>query len=89
MPWLQFAKGVVTGAYAGYEVFLGMVEAMVQKVEWTQVNKTMKNTKYLQAFNEVCNTLVLISPMAYKAFQHHFGGRGLQSLRVSSYPTPL
>ncbi|KAF7305276.1 hypothetical protein HMN09_00778600 [Mycena chlorophos] len=50
--FVRFAKGVLAGKYSDYNVFLGLVNAMVQRVEREERGKGMQNFQYTPAWDE-------------------------------------
>ncbi|KAJ3513597.1 hypothetical protein NMY22_g14994 [Coprinellus aureogranulatus] len=79
-PWLKFAVGVVDGKY-DCDVLFGMVEAFVAKADRLARGKSLRNLKYSGAFSDFCDVLACLSPVGYRTFQEHFGGRSMESMR--------
>ncbi|THU91799.1 hypothetical protein K435DRAFT_580168, partial [Dendrothele bispora CBS 962.96] len=51
-PFVEFALGALSGKYDGHEVFLGLVRAMVQKVDRDERGVGMQNFLYAPAWDE-------------------------------------
>ncbi|KAF5332101.1 hypothetical protein D9611_008005 [Ephemerocybe angulata] len=79
-PWLKFAVGVVEGKYDS-DVLLGMVEAFIAKADRLEKGKSLRNMKYSSAFSDFCDVIACLSPVTYRTFQEHFGGRSMESMR--------
>ncbi|KAF6742097.1 hypothetical protein DFP72DRAFT_1109656 [Ephemerocybe angulata] len=79
-PWLKFAKGVAAGEYQS-DAMLGMVQAMVVKHQRLENGKSLRNMSYSGAFSDFCDILSALSPVAYRTFQHQFGGRTVDGIR--------
>ncbi|KAJ7751395.1 hypothetical protein B0H16DRAFT_1318094 [Mycena metata] len=72
-PYVRYAQGALEGKYDN-QVFNGLVEAMVTKIDREERGVGMQNFKYALAYDEFCNVLRISSPAAYRAFQEQLPG---------------
>ncbi|PPR05727.1 LOW QUALITY PROTEIN: hypothetical protein CVT26_008914 [Gymnopilus dilepis] len=77
--WLKFAQGVLQGLHQS-EKLLGMVEALVVKVDRIQKGKSLHNMKYSEWISNFSNLLASTSTRAYETFRRHFGGRVMDNI---------
>ncbi|KAJ3977855.1 hypothetical protein EV361DRAFT_787248 [Lentinula raphanica] len=80
-PFLSFAIGAVEGKYDGNEVFLGLVKAMVQKVDRAERGVGMQNFRYAPAFDEFVHIVEIHSPRVHRFLSQHFPVRSRNSIR--------
>ena len=71
-PLLRFAKGAMKGEYDDHQVFLGLVHAMVQKVDREKRGVGMQNFLYAPAWEEFTHIVSIHSPRAHKFLSAHF-----------------
>ncbi|KAJ7577185.1 hypothetical protein C8J56DRAFT_798958 [Mycena floridula] len=81
-PFLRFAMGAVMGDYDDYDVFLGLVHAMVRKVDKEKRGVGMQNFDYAPAWDEFINIVHVHSPRAHQFLAKHFPARTTRSIRV-------
>ena len=78
---MLFAQGVLSGDYDNHRVFVGMVEAMVTKVERTKRGKGMQNMHYDPSFDQLMHTISIMSPRVHRVLSEHFQIRSLKNIR--------
>ncbi|KAJ6620818.1 hypothetical protein B0H10DRAFT_2432733 [Mycena sp. CBHHK59/15] len=86
-PCIRYAQGALQGKYDN-DVFNGLVEAMVTKVDREERGVGMQNFKYAPAYDEFCNVLRINSPAAYRSFQEHLPARSERSFRAKEAREP-
>lgn len=69
------------GKFDSNEVFLGLVEAMVQKADREERGVGMQNFHYTPAFDEFVHVVSIESKAAHRQLDRHFKVRGLRSIR--------
>ncbi|KAJ3770857.1 hypothetical protein FB446DRAFT_646265 [Lentinula raphanica] len=79
--FLKFAQGAVEGKYKDDEVFLGLVHAMVNKIDRKDRGVGMQNFTYTPAWDEFAHIVSIHSPRAYDFLQRHFPARDRRSFR--------
>ncbi|KAL0064040.1 hypothetical protein AAF712_009006 [Marasmius tenuissimus] len=70
--FMNFAKGAIAGKYDNSEVFIGLVRAMVQKIDRKEHGVTMNNFQYAPAWDEFIQIMQIQSPKAYRFLSTHF-----------------
>jgi DNA gyrase/topoisomerase IV subunit A len=80
-PFVKFAQGALEGKYDSDKVFLGLIQAMVEKVDRTERGVGMQNFAYAPAWDEFTHIVALHSPRAYQFLTKHFQARTLKSFR--------
>ncbi|KAF8197121.1 hypothetical protein BJ912DRAFT_923213 [Pholiota molesta] len=70
-----FARQFAQGKFDDDEVFTGLVEVMVLRVEREDKGRGMQNMTYPPAFDEWCHELQCLGTAAYESFRRIFGGR--------------
>ncbi|KAJ7258598.1 hypothetical protein C8J57DRAFT_1644546, partial [Mycena rebaudengoi] len=86
-PCIRYAQGAMEGKYDN-EVFSGLVEAMVTKLDREERGVGMQNFKYAPAYDEFCNMMRINSPAAYRAMQEHLPGRSERNFRTHEARKP-
>ena len=76
---LRFAQGIMRGDYNGHKVFLGLIHAMVQKVNHEKRGVGMQNFAYAPAWDEFVQIVSIHSPRAHKFLASHFQARTMRS----------
>ena len=71
-PLLHFAKGAMKGKYDDHQVFLGLVHAMVHKVDHEKHGVGMQNFLYAPTWEEFTHIVSIHSPQAHKFLSAHF-----------------
>ncbi|KAJ3516574.1 hypothetical protein NLJ89_g1045 [Agrocybe chaxingu] len=79
--FMRFARQYAEGNFDSENVFLGLLEVMVERADRSEKKKGFQNMKYPPAFDDWCHELLCIRPEAYRTFQLHFGGRSERSFR--------
>ncbi|KAJ7202617.1 hypothetical protein GGX14DRAFT_370365, partial [Mycena pura] len=79
--FVRFVKGVLAGKYSDYNVFLGLVDAMVKRVEREERGKGMQNFQYTSAWDEFIHIVRIHSPRAHQFMSKHFPARSGDSIR--------
>ena len=69
---MKFAQGALKGKYDGDKVFLGLIQAMVEKVDRTERGVGMQNFAYAPAWDEFTHIVALHCPHAYQFLKKHF-----------------
>jgi len=69
--WVQFAVGAIDGKYDNDQVFLGLIEAMVRKVDWRERKVGNQNFKYAKEVVDFSQLIMTISPQSYRYCQGH------------------
>lgn len=64
--WVQFAVGAIDGKYDNDQVFLGLIEAMVGKVDRKECKVGNQNFKYTKEVVDFSQLIMTISPQAYR-----------------------
>lgn len=70
-PCIRYAQGVLKGKFESFSVFVGLVEAMVSKVDRLERGVGMQNFRYAPAWDELCHIVNIHSPRAYRALLQH------------------
>ncbi|THH05194.1 hypothetical protein EW146_g9969 [Bondarzewia mesenterica] len=71
-PCLVFVKGVLQGDFASERVFLGLMEALVQKKDKELRGVGMQGFKYAPDVVEMAHIINIHSPRAYQAIRNAF-----------------
>ncbi|KAF8687978.1 hypothetical protein AX14_003566 [Amanita brunnescens Koide BX004] len=87
-PFIKFAEGAIAGKYNNNEVFVGLVHAMVQKVDKEERGVGMQNFCYTPAWDEFVHIVALHSPRTHKFLSQHFPARTRRSLRLKEGREP-
>ncbi|KAJ7433925.1 hypothetical protein B0H11DRAFT_1758325 [Mycena galericulata] len=87
-PCIKFAQGTLQGKYAEFEVFGGLVEAMVMKTDRLERGVGMRNFKYPPAWDELSHIIQIHSPSAARALRKHFPTRTERSFRAKEAREP-
>ncbi|KAJ7039794.1 hypothetical protein C8F04DRAFT_949367, partial [Mycena alexandri] len=87
-PCIKFAQGTLQGKYTDFEVFEGLVEAMVMKTDKLERGVGMQNFKYPPAWDELCHIIKIHSPSAARALGDHFQVRSERSFRTKEAREP-
>ncbi|KAJ3965299.1 hypothetical protein EV361DRAFT_955152 [Lentinula raphanica] len=80
-PFVSFATGVLEGKYKGNDVFLGLVQAMVQKVDHEERGVGMQNFTYAPAYDEFIQIVGIHSPRVHQFLSQHFPARSRANIR--------
>ncbi|KAJ3819239.1 hypothetical protein F5880DRAFT_1616648 [Lentinula raphanica] len=86
--FVKFAQGAIQGKYADQEVFIGLVRAMVQKIDRDERGVGMQNFKYAPAWDEFVNIISIHSPRAHKFLAHHFAACSARNIKLKRSRTP-
>lgn len=65
-PCIKFAKGVLPGKFKDLKVFLGLVEAIVSKMDREDQGVGMQNFSYPPAYDEFIHVVNIHSPRAHR-----------------------
>ncbi|KIY68019.1 hypothetical protein CYLTODRAFT_395984 [Cylindrobasidium torrendii FP15055 ss-10] len=87
-PFLRFSVGALNGKFDNKKVFLGLVQAMVERVERDERGVGTQNFSYAPAFDEFVSILATHSPRALKFFHEHFQARTESSIRSERSKKP-
>lgn len=79
-PCIRYAQGALNGKYND-EVFSGLIQAMVEKFDRQKRGVGMQNFYYAPAWDELCHTIKIHSPRAFKALREHLPMRTEGSFR--------
>ncbi|KAJ6587364.1 hypothetical protein B0H10DRAFT_2234035 [Mycena sp. CBHHK59/15] len=80
-PCIKFVQGTLQGKYTEFEVFGGLVEAMVMKTDKLERGVGMQNFKYPPAWDELCHIVQIHSPTTARALAEHFPVRTARNFR--------
>ena len=64
--WVQFAIGAIDGKYNDDRVFLGLIEAMVGKLDRKERKVGNQNFKYTKEVVDFSQLIMTISPQSYR-----------------------
>ncbi|KAL5521769.1 MARS2_1 [Sanghuangporus sanghuang] len=78
---VRYAQGVAEGKFKEHNVFTGLVDAVLQRLDREARGKKMTNFQYTPAFDEFIQTVFLVCPRAHKLLAAHFPVRSERSLR--------
>jgi hypothetical protein len=79
-PCVRYAQGALSGKYDD-KVFSGLVNTMVAKLDREESGVGMQNFRYAPAWDELCHTLKIQSPRAFRALREHLPARSERSFR--------
>ena len=80
-PFVRFAQGAIQGKYDNSPIFMGLIHAMVTKVNKEERGVGMQNFKYAPAWDEFVHIVSIHSPRAHKFLREHFPARTIQNIR--------
>ncbi|KAJ7205209.1 hypothetical protein GGX14DRAFT_368089 [Mycena pura] len=86
--FVRFAVGVLGGKYDDYNVLLGLVDAMVKRVEREEKGKGMQNFQYTPAWDEFMHIVRIHSPRAHQFISNHFQVRSARNIRIKESRVP-
>ncbi|KAL0563690.1 hypothetical protein V5O48_018374, partial [Marasmius crinis-equi] len=81
-PFQRFSVWAIEGKFDNHKVFLGLVEAMMQKVDQEEHGVGMQNFAYAPAWDEFSQIVALHSPRAHQFLREHFPTRTRRNMRV-------
>jgi hypothetical protein len=81
-----YAQGALSRKYDD-KVFSGLVNMMVAKLDRDEFGVGMQNFCYAPAWDELCHTLKIQSPCAYRALREHLPARSEPSFRYVMIPS--
>ncbi|KAJ6615754.1 hypothetical protein B0H10DRAFT_2220087 [Mycena sp. CBHHK59/15] len=87
-PCIKFAQGTLQGKYQEFDVFTGLVEAMVMKTDKLERGVGMQNFKHPPAWDELSHIVRIHSPAAARALAEHFPVRTEHSVREKEARQP-
>jgi hypothetical protein len=67
--WARFAVGAIDGKYDNHQVFLGLIEAMVGKVDRKERKVGNQNFGYTNEVVDFLQLIMTICPQAYRYMQ--------------------
>jgi len=80
-PFVRFAEGALKGKYNDFEVFTGLVKAMVTKVDKEERGVGMQNFTYAPAWDEFVHIVSIHSPKTHKFLSEHLPARTIRNIR--------
>ena len=78
---MRFAEGALAGKFKGHEVFVGLINAMVTKIDKEERGVGMQNFSYAPAWDEFVHIISIHSPRAHKFLLEHFPARSMRNIR--------
>ncbi|KAJ6616170.1 hypothetical protein B0H10DRAFT_2219755 [Mycena sp. CBHHK59/15] len=87
-PCIKFAQGTLQSKYQEFDVFTGLVEAMVMKTDKLERGVGMQNFKHPPAWDELSHIVRIHSPAAARALAEHFPVRTEHSVREKEARQP-
>ncbi|TFY77344.1 hypothetical protein EWM64_g6666 [Hericium alpestre] len=70
-PAVKYTKGVLAGKYKDHNVFTGLVEAMVSKLNHEEHGVGMQNFRYAPAYDEFIHIISIQSPKVHQFLSEH------------------
>lgn len=86
---LRFARKVASGAFKDKPLFMDFTSTMVTLAERQERGHGLQGMRYPPAFDEWCHELLCLSPIAYRVFRGHFGGRTERSFHQIRSKIPI
>jgi hypothetical protein len=80
LPFVRFAEGALAGKFKGHEVFTGLVNAMVTKIDKEERGVRMQNFSYTPAWDEFVHIVSIHSPRAHKFLLEHFPAQSMRNI---------
>ncbi|KII84575.1 hypothetical protein PLICRDRAFT_167537 [Plicaturopsis crispa FD-325 SS-3] len=87
-PCIRYAQATLAGKFDNAEVFTGLVEAMVQKLDREERSVGMQNFKYAPAYEEFIHIVKIHSPRAHRFLMQHLQAPAARSLRRTEAKKP-
>lgn len=84
---MRYAQGALSGKYDD-KVFGGLVNTMVAKLDCDERGVGMQNFRYAPARDELCHTVKIQSPRAFRALKEYLPVRSERSFRYVTIPSP-
>ena len=86
--WVQFAIGAINGKYDNNHIFLGLIEAMVGKVDWMERKVGNQNFQYPKEVVDFSQLIMTISPQSYRYMQPQLQLPSVRHLQYAYFILP-
>ncbi|KAJ3765163.1 hypothetical protein FB446DRAFT_795330 [Lentinula raphanica] len=86
--YTRFAQGVISGKFDDEGVFLGLIDAMVQKNDKEQRGVGMQNFRYTPEWDQFMHIVSIHSPRTYEFIRSKFPGRTKRSFQIQESKAP-